>query len=207
MKSLLLLIIVFTAATCKTKVDLYVESLCPDCMDFLTSSFDNFLNQPDHADLADVTIYPYGNAHETEQAGTYTFTCQHGPNECYGNSYYECANVLLTKKYGNTENAKKFIVCMEANVVKHGKNFDFAAYHCLQDIPQDLSLLQLCVQDSKVSNPLMHLVAQKTDSLVPKHTYVPWIVVDDKHDVDVENKIIADMYGYLKGLKEKANLK
>jgi len=196
--AILLFFITISTINSKPKVDLYIESLCPDCMQFLTTSYANFLKQTDHMDLADVTIYPYGNASEKEQAGKYTFTCQHGPNECYGNLYYECANVFFGKKFGNTQRAHEFIVCMEGNIIVHGRNFDVAAYHCLLGDEDLLSMVQLCVQDPNVSYPLMHKVAQATDALEPKHDHVPWIVVDGKWNLDVENKIIADMYAYFK---------
>lgn len=39
----------------------------------------------------DVKIYPYGNARQTENPdGTWTITCQHGPEECEGNLYEAC---------------------------------------------------------------------------------------------------------------------
>jgi interferon gamma-inducible protein 30 len=38
-------------------------------------------------DIVNITIVPYGNAHETYDSTTqtYQFTCQHGPDECVGN--------------------------------------------------------------------------------------------------------------------------
>ena len=96
---------------------------------------------------------------------------------------------------------------MEANIATHGRNFDLTAFHCLENEPTVLSTIQLCAQDDSVVSPLMHIVALKTESLVPKHTYVPWIVVDGVHDADVENKIIADMYGYFKGKQQLKYLK
>lgn len=32
-----------------------------------------------------ITLVPYGNAKESQQGSTYTWTCQHGTNECFGN--------------------------------------------------------------------------------------------------------------------------
>ena len=41
--------------------------------------------------MTNITFYPYGNAQERESSnGEYTFTCQHGENECNGNMVETC---------------------------------------------------------------------------------------------------------------------
>jgi interferon gamma-inducible protein 30 len=184
----------------KPLIEIYVESLCPDCMQFFETSFTNYIAQGDHNDLADVVVYPFGNAKEDKKGEIYAFTCQHGPNECYGNSYYACANYFLPQKT-NPDAAFKFITCMEKNVISHGRNFDFTAYHCLEGQSQILSTITQCVKDTNVSNPIMHEIAQKTINLNPPHKYVPWITIDGKHDTEIENKLIDNMYEYLKSIK------
>jgi len=191
--AILLFFILLNNAFSKPKVDLYIESLCQDSIAFLSISYAKFLKQPDHNDIADVNIYPYGNAKETGESGKYNYECQHGPNECYGNLYYACAIAFLAP-----QTAHDFIVCMESNIISHGRSFDFTAYHCIASQPDLLSKIQNCIYNPAISIPIMHQIAQKTDNLVPKHTHVPWVVVDDIYNEDVENKIIKDMYGYLK---------
>ncbi len=204
MKVLILISLLLTFS-CKKRfrVDLYIESLCPDCMDFLTVSFADFIKKPDHNELADVHIYPFGNAKETGEPGNYKFQCQHGPKECYGNMYYACALDLFQKKFGNNQKSFEFIVCMEANVIDHEQNFDSTAYHCLHEEQQLHSLLKQCLSDKKTSNALMHEIAVKTNSLVPKKTHVPWVIIDNKWDSEVEYLIVNDMYSYLKDHQSK----
>ena len=73
------------AASDKVDVALYYETLCPYCKQFITGQLVRaYVTIPD---IINITIVPYGNAHETYDSSTqtYQFTCQHGPEECVGN--------------------------------------------------------------------------------------------------------------------------
>jgi len=69
----------------KVNFSLYYETLCPYCRQFivaqLSKAYETIL------DIINITIVPYGNAHETYDSSSqlYKFTCQHGPQECLGN--------------------------------------------------------------------------------------------------------------------------
>lgn len=186
------LISLFVLISSVPTIDVYVESLCPDCMDFITGSFKEFLNHPDHAKLASVNFYPYGNAHETKIDKGYEFSCQHGPNECLGNIIETCA-------LNNTsiDEGQRILVCIEENIVSYGKDFPKTLNHCVTD--EDLRAEILNCAYSQEGNFLEHEVAKKTPS---DHKYVPWIVVDGEHDVEAESKILSDMVGYLCGLQD-----
>jgi interferon gamma-inducible protein 30 len=40
-------------------------------------------------------------------------------------------------------------------------------------------------------------MAEATEKLVPAHTYVPWIVVNNQHATSAENAIIQNMVRYV----------
>ena len=64
---------------------LYYETLCPYCRQFFTEQLAKaYQTIPD---IINITIVPYGNAHETYDSSSqmYQFTCQHGSDECVGN--------------------------------------------------------------------------------------------------------------------------
>jgi interferon gamma-inducible protein 30 len=69
----------------KVNFTLYYESLCPDCRQFMTTELHRAYQSV--LDIANISIVPYGNAHETYDPTTqlYQFTCQHGAAECLGN--------------------------------------------------------------------------------------------------------------------------
>ncbi len=64
---------------------LYYETLCPYCRQFIAQQLFKAYNTI--LDIINITIVPYGNAHEIYDATTrrYEFTCQHGADECVGN--------------------------------------------------------------------------------------------------------------------------
>jgi interferon gamma-inducible protein 30 len=43
----------------------------------------------------------------------------------------------------------------------------------------------------------MYEMALATEKLNPAHTYVPWIVVNDKHSTSSENAVISNMVRYV----------
>lgn len=178
---------------CETpKIEVFVESLCPDCQDFIGKSFASFLNNPDHASLAEVKFYPYGNAHETKNGDHFEFSCQHGPNECYGNVVEVCGLNKL-----DYETGLRFMVCMEEGIVKYDKYINKALIHCIND--QELLKNILDCATGIEGNLLQHEVAHATPV---DHKYVPWIVFNDTHDTQIEAKILDNMTEFLCGLDQ-----
>jgi interferon gamma-inducible protein 30 len=174
-------------------IEVFVESLCPDCMDFIGGSFKRFQEAVDHEKLTLVYFYPYGNAHESWDGSAFKFDCQHGANECYGNTIEACALEHLPRDEGHN-----VLICLEGNIRRLSKNFDETLEYCVseQNIRKTISE---CAKGSEGNN-LMHVVAQKT----PNHNYVPWVHFNGVHDVNIENQILSDMLGFLRGLYKDA---
>ena len=93
MRQLVLLCLVATALCVnEVTIDLYMESECPGCMAFVNGELKRALATKDFQKIAKIQVFPYGNAHQSQNAdGTWSFTCQHGPTECYGNLLEVCA--------------------------------------------------------------------------------------------------------------------
>ena len=174
------------------KIQVYIESLCPDCVNFITKSFKSFYENVKNPNLEEIEFIPYGNAQEVynENTGRYDFTCQHKENECYGNMIETCAIQIKgrVKSYGT-------ILCIESNIASYKLDFDNTLEYCLKEEEDTLQEIKDCVSSDK-GNYYEHQMVQKTDI---DHKYVPWVVVNGVHDVDAENKIIESLVDYLCG--------
>lgn len=162
------------------------ESLCPYCQEFITTSFATAINTKDIEKIANITMIPFGNAKETQSGGHYTFTCQHGADECLGNAVFNC--ILGTKDKLTAQNA---IVCLE-NKKKAGAAWDAAVTACQTEQGVDLSQVMTCANGPD-GEAFVHQAAQATD---PNHKYVPWITVNGVHDETAEGDIFDDLLGW-----------
>lgn len=184
--TIFILISIFTYSNCELPViDVYIESLCPDCMNFIGGSFKNFHLYEDKDSLAVVNFIPFGNANEKWNGEKWEFTCQHGENECLGNTLENCALNRLDRNGGHD-----FLICVEDNIRGFGKDFNQTLTHC---VGEDSKLELYNCAFSEEGNQLQHQAAQKT----PQHNYVPWVHFNGKHDVEIENRILTNMLDFL----------
>ena len=72
--------------------------------------------------MADVSFYPYGNAHETQGENLWEFTCQHGVTECMWNQVETCGIHYITDALTNFN----FMDCIEHNNEDRTGTIDYA---------------------------------------------------------------------------------
>nr|WBW70125.1 venom protein [Lampona murina] len=170
----------YVAATDTVDVAVYYESLCPDSQLFVQQQLlPTYMQMQDYMN---VELIPYGNAHYRGVRDSYTFTCQHGPDECYGNMVQTCYVHLVN----NTESRLKFVNCA----------FNF---------PTQMKIIEQCI-DSKdlrrqvkkcvtgtLGPNLEYIMAKKTDALSPPHTFIPWITINGKGGADLTEKACNDL--------------
>ncbi|XP_068613745.1 gamma-interferon-inducible lysosomal thiol reductase-like [Brachionichthys hirsutus] len=162
-------------------VGVYYESLCPDCINFLSGML--FPTWIMLHDIVSVTLVPYGNAQEKPYGQRYNFACQHGEQECLGNMIQTC---LLNM----TDMAFPIIFCMESssNVTKAAKScVDLFAPHLGWDP------IIKCV-NGDLGNQLMHQNALKTNALVPPHQFVPWVTVNGVHTEELQKEATSSLF-------------
>ncbi|KAF3771546.1 GILT-like protein [Nymphaea thermarum] len=71
----------------KVPVDLYYETLCPYCSNFIVNQLHQLFSNG-LIDVVDLHLVPYGNARILANG---TIECQHGPYECFLNAVEACA--------------------------------------------------------------------------------------------------------------------
>ncbi|KAL4634787.1 gamma-interferon-inducible lysosomal thiol reductase [Arapaima gigas] len=164
------------------EVALYYESLCPGCRSFLVLQlYPTWLMLND---IMTVKLVPYGNAQETSHKEPYTFSCQHGEQECLGNMIETCVLNMIV------EAAFPIIYCMESSV-----DVISAGESCLKLYAPKVTWesIMSCVKGD-LGNKLMHKNAQETAALNPPHQYVPWITINGKHTEDLQNKAMSSLF-------------
>ncbi|CAG4979060.1 unnamed protein product [Parnassius apollo] len=152
-------------------IKLYYESLCPDCIQFITKDFKPVVEKLTH--YLNIQTYPYGNARTFNHNGHYVFQCQHGPEECYGNKLHACAIYSLR----NMTRAVLFNSCMmEPRQGRHGSDDD-AADACGTAQNVDVSLIKECAKGNTGNLLLKYYGDESTKA---HFDGVPYILLNGK---------------------------
>ena len=92
-------------------VELYYESLCPGCRQFITGMLGPTWDLMKDTGTMQVAVYPYGNADQTQKPdGSWVISCQHGDKECLGNKLEVC---LMRHLDWDSRAYMATIACME----------------------------------------------------------------------------------------------
>ncbi|CAH1153264.1 unnamed protein product [Phaedon cochleariae] len=165
------------------KITLYYEGLCPYCHNFV-------LNQlyPAYKKLGDaiaVELIPYGNARRQLVEGKWIVTCQHGEEECYSNKVQACVLGLGH----TTEQTLDFVNCLFT-----GEPDEKTAKQCSDKGKLDWTALSTCIYGPQGDEFVLAL-AEKQEALPEKVVYVPWILINDEHNKDYEDRAYDDLVG------------
>merc|ERR1712098_799034 len=169
------------------KISVYYESLCPDSQRFVNNQlYPNWLKFKDELNIS---IKPFGKANFTENDQSWDFTCQHGPNECWGNKVQACA----LKKIPDTESIVPLINCLMMSTISLGP--EAATVSCMLELglssPTPAELLE-CSQGQEGSS-LLHDLGVETHSLQPPLNFVPWILFNDEFNEDDWQSALEDL--------------
>jgi len=170
---------VLPQASDKVTLDVYFEALCSDSRNFI----DNQLG-PQYESLSsfvELRLIPFGKASfEETSGGGFTFTCQHGPNECVGNKWHSCAIHLSD----DIHQALNFTVCLMAEPTAHLK--------CAREVGLDFELLFSC-ENSGQSTELLHKNGVQTLALDPKADFIPWLIFNGEWSSDNQDNGLKDL--------------
>lgn len=154
----------------RVRLDLYYECLCPDSRYFvvhhLAPTWDKL------GDVLDIRLWPYGKAETKEKpGGGYSFSCQHGQEECLGNFFHACVARLVPDQGV----ALDLVKCMiEDNFQPEG-----TARRCLQGKEEVLTWdrLQACAVGPQ-GEQLHAEAGKRTQALVPGVTFIPTVELE-----------------------------
>eukprot|EP01015_Nassula_variabilis_P027370 TRINITY_DN55_c0_g1_i1.p1 TRINITY_DN55_c0_g1~~TRINITY_DN55_c0_g1_i1.p1 ORF type:complete len:293 (-),score=83.16 TRINITY_DN55_c0_g1_i1:95-973(-) len=181
----LLLIAATLAIVSAVKMTVYFESECPASRLFLGKSFGSWLDaivearDTDAAKNLQLEFVPLGNAAKGDDG---EYQCQHGPEECKGNSHMACVNELFTglSKW-------RFFVCWVVQLEKTKYNIDQATDNCANTLGLDLYKIKTCYETGQFREILDRYYNQTLNER--DEFYVPYIQLDGVHDTDAEIKI------------------
>jgi hypothetical protein len=162
-------------ASAKLKVGVYYETLCGDSKRFIRSQLYPLMKNGGEEYLS-VEFIPYGKASTTVSGSSFTFSCQHGKDECNGNKMHACAI-----KYLNKDTTLEFIRCSMA-----------AAYPptSLDDCAEELGIPENTYKQIKECHKsaegksLLANYGEMTNDLNPKLFFVPTITYNGVFDQD-----------------------
>ena len=185
------------------QLNVYFESCCSDCQNFITGTYKQAFYDKDWTNMTNITLVPGGKSNETYNAQTdsYDFSCQHGSTECKGNIYLACAVSALYEL--NPLKYSPFIINFLEEVMKEQKN---DIYKCPQvDMDNvakivcdafgddcDWNALSEC-HDGKMGNELYHQFVAQTHAQVPSLNWVPWIVLQGQHTQSEQDSCQANV--------------
>ena len=121
------------------RVDLFMESLCPDTHYFVKSALSKVAHDPAIMAITDLHMYIFGKGEQLSQEPQ-KFRCQHGPAECYGNLVENCI-----VKHSNSGDAVDIMMCLHQK-----RNFDEASLtsctHAIEDGKTIKRAVMQCIQ-------------------------------------------------------------
>mmetsp|Transcript_49231 Transcript_49231/g.117159 ORF Transcript_49231/g.117159 Transcript_49231/m.117159 type:complete len:262 (+) Transcript_49231:57-842(+) len=160
----------------KMRVDIYYETLCPDCQELIGKKLLAIWNDPAFRAALDIHLHPSGNVEVTGEGDAREITCQHGEAECYGNALHACAMKVMAQ-----EDYMPVIMCMEAAHPSSVDSLNLALTSCATAQNVSSERVQACMADKQV-NTMMLGHYQDTEALKPPHEWVPWVLLDGQHE-------------------------
>ncbi|AEE83207.1 putative protein [Arabidopsis thaliana] len=168
----------------KVKLNLYYESLCPGCQEFIVDDLGKIFDY-DLYTITDLKLFPFGNA---ELSDNLTVTCQHGEEECKLNALEACA----LRTWPDQKSQYSFIRCVESDT----KGWE----SCVKNSGREKAINDCYNGD--LSRKLILGYATKTKNLKPPHEYVPWVTLNGKpldDSVQSTDDLVAQICNAYKG--------
>lgn len=169
-------------------INLYYETRCPDCVEFINQTLRPLWNNKDIRPHLNITMNPYGNAmsipvakvsegykfwhpNTTSEGWEFVHICQHGTDECLGNLIQACA-ISMAKK----EQFMEMVFCMAD---KPDWSIEKASYDCMNQTKIDQNAVKECVNTPQ-GNKMFADLGRLTQA-VPGRQGTPWVLIEGQN--------------------------
>ncbi|WJX48954.1 hypothetical protein P8452_35451 [Trifolium repens] len=154
----------------KVNLSVYYESLDQRSATFIVKNLVEIFNN-DIINIVNLQLVPWANSHVNHQANN-SISCQHGPDECELNSLAACALNI----WPNVNEHYGLIYCYEFLAID-GKNKMWM--NCAKKLGLPKKPLMNCFNRGN-GTELGKKHINETTKLYPPHSFVPWVVVNNK---------------------------
>uniref|UniRef100_A0A0K0EVG9 Gamma interferon inducible lysosomal thiol reductase GILT n=1 Tax=Strongyloides venezuelensis TaxID=75913 RepID=A0A0K0EVG9_STRVS len=160
----------------KVLVSVYMEAQCPDTTNFIQTHLLTTWEHLGSTGMLDIQIVPFGKARcEAFGDNDYKCECQHGEAECYLNSLMNCAIHYL-------KDPNRFVPII--GCVQGKEDLESALNLCVGGKePSVAEIINKCTV-GKEGRLLLAMAGRKTASLNPGISFVPWVMINHKREID-----------------------
>ncbi|CAD7084356.1 unnamed protein product [Hermetia illucens] len=163
----------------KLKVQIYYESLCPDCIQFFKKQLQKSMREKDRLPYTDLELVPFGFAKIEQDPATndLVIRCQHGDKECKVNALHAC--VLENSE---PEAAFYAISCMMSSYPPKVKM-------CAKKFHLNLEPIVKCCRDRTIPE-ILDKYGRETAAINPQS--VPAVALDGIFKPDEQDQLTSE---------------
>ncbi|XP_043217227.1 GILT-like protein 1 [Amphibalanus amphitrite] len=154
------------------QVEVFYEALCPDSMNYIVDQLAPAVAKLP-VDALNVILVPYGKAKTYQRGSKVTFSCQHGPEECWANKLHACG----IRQAANQTVSVQFVTCL----MRHYRRLRLRAQQCAEDSRLPWVQLSACAAGSAIDPDIVRY-GEMTQALRPPAHFIPTITVDQSQD-------------------------
>lgn len=169
-----------------------MEALCPFSQDYFKYMIepDQYIDLMLDTSVVNFEIVPFGNAEINYEEKT--VKCQRLAGECDGDLYIACTMEVYPLQ---TDYLPMLVCLMDRFPEGKYRDGDFLPTSwiskCAQQVGLDYLPIKVCHDDPDLA---WQLQKKAKENIPPEKTYVPWVVVNDEHALEVDsfNKYLAE---------------
>jgi len=164
----------------KVKVELYYMPQCPGCRQLITTSLNDAFSTPGFSDMADVTFVSYGNIRASK-----------GTLRIFDNVLESCA----LDKIEHQDEQFHYINCIDHSESQDASQVDVECAKIIGLSEDTIKRIEVCAATAE-GHILANKMVEQSTNLTPEISYYPWIVVNNVHNIPIENEVWSSLFKY-----------